>query len=252
MEITKEQENKLGNFKEQLASIKRNISDANIELEGILSAKEKESSAFAARLKEHDFYVVKMQNEKLELIDFIKREKVKLDKEILNIKLDREKLSKEIKDIKKEREACIKLNDDALRNVSSLNKEASKLSEDIGALGSNILSLTKKEKELEFNLSVLRSTCSTMQDDIDFYSDKHEEIIKLANSEILEKQKELISIEEKVKEEASKIKIPRENFDNEKAEFEIYKKNITIIYQRTKKAWEKIYPGQNIDNVIKL
>ena len=40
-------------------------------------------------------------------------------------------------------------------------------------------------------------------------------------------------------------------FQKGKRPIEKKKKNLEIIYQRTKNAWKKMYPGQELDNVIK-
>src|SRR3990167_8630939 len=84
-ELTKEQEIKLGNFKEQLASIRGNIRDANSKLEVILKQREEESRSFEGNLNRHTEIIRGLRKEELSERERIERERLNLNTEILEL-----------------------------------------------------------------------------------------------------------------------------------------------------------------------
>lgn len=247
-EITEAQSTKLSNFKEQLSQIKVNIDISNKELESKLE--ELHNKNVAIRILENDINELESEKNllvkrKAELLQPI-RDAVK---ELENNKTDFDKYVKEKERIISEFEDSIELRNSRITYLDSIIKnrenEFNILENKISKLSIDFTNLTDS---YECEKNKLQSKIS--EDTEDYESLKRS--IKYLESEKKIKFNELIELKELVDKERSKIEIPSQQLYLANRELDRRERSLKILYSRVKKAFELLYPNQNIDNIIKL
>lgn len=255
MEITKTQENTLGNFNEQLRSVKTNVSVANDELEGILKAKDEESAAFENALVTHAEVMAQLRKERIdteeanrETRDQLAGETRKLEADMASFEMYR---VASVGGIESGYEALAEEKRSSEYYLVALREEIKKLTDEMQSLGSSCMKLTTQEAELNESVNFLIAATTTAEDDVKYFTQQKEETVALADKEIKSKQEELMQLESRIAEETEKIQLPKENLDLREIQLEQRAKQIEILYQRTKKAFQRMYPDRDIDNLIK-
>ena len=230
--MTKAQEIRIDDFKALYASIKANIDDANDELERLYVQKSLVESGFIIEQKQRIIELEKLAEKKEVLLNFISIETERIEKARAE-----HKANEILADAQEE-----------LVLLTERNKEATeeiKKTEALLSVQMEILAGTDKK------IAENNRTLGLLSKDLLRINKEREVALKLASTEILRVQKELEKVNSLLMEEKEKIILPRKNLEEERIEFEKKKKNLEIIYQRTKNAWKKMYPGQELDNVIK-
>jgi chromosome segregation ATPase len=256
IELTVAEQNRLGSFKEQLASIKRNISSANSELETILVNKSLAETAFAVGQKKLNLEVEKLIKQKTELIEFIDSETkaITSEKKLLakHIEEFEEHKSKEEWLIFSKYEEADEILEESKMELESLNNRIAIAKSDVVDVEKLLLNKSDILAGLEKQISAENRMLTLYKKDVVRLEKEREEAIKLTSKEIARVQRELSDAVKIVNEEKDKVRIPRESLRSEQDDFEKQKNQLLVIYNRTKKAWAQIYPGQNLDNVIKI
>ena len=253
--MTKAQEIRIDDFKALYASIKANIDDANDELERLYVQKSLVESGFIIEQKQRIIELEKLAEKKEVLLNFIsieteRIEKARAEHNAYVIECEKNFLQKEMDIFARSEEADEILEDaqEELVLLTERNKEATeeiKKTEALLSVQMEILAGTDKK------IAENNRTLGLLSKDLLRINKEREVALKLASTEILRVQKELEKVNSLLMEEKEKIILPRKNLEEERIEFEKKKKNLEIIYQRTKNAWKKMYPGQELDNVIK-
>lgn len=255
MEITKEQENKLGNFKEHLASVKINLRDANNELESILKARDEQSRAFESELKEHSEIMAKLNAEKEEMLDFIVTERAQLAGDIRKLESDRKEFDeykiRTCMEIQKDKISIEQDRRNAFTEVQLMKESVKSLNEEIQTLGAQVVFLAESKQKLEEDVFNLNAKSEALYEDIDSHIEKFEELKKLASKELAVKQKELIDIETRIQEEIKKIEVPYNTLMLERQEFEKYRMDVRVLYDRANRLWCAMYPGKSLEDILK-
>lgn len=247
-EITEAQSTKLGNFKEQLSQIKVNIDISNKELESKLEELRNKNVALRAleeNIKELEVEKNLLVKRKAELLQPI-RDAVR---ELENNKTDFDKYVKEKERIISEFEDNIELRNSRITYLDSVIKDGEKelgiLEDKISKLSINFTNLIDsyedEKNKLQFKIS----------EDAEYYESLKNDI-KHLESEKKTKFNEWVELKELVDKERNKIEIPSQQLYLANRELDRREKSLKILYSRVKKAFELMYPNQNIDNIIKL
>lgn len=254
MELTKEQEVRLGNFGEQFASIRKNVEVANVELEAILKAKDTESVAFESRLKEHSETMAKLRIEKEEVIDFIITERARIAGDSRKLEAEQKEFDiyklETISAIELERAAIESERKNALKEIESMKESIRTLSSDIEILGAQVMKLSEEENSLVGNIKVLNDMKSVAEESVKYFEQQRDETLALADKEIKAKQQELIDIEARIQEEIKKIEVPQRTLIQQQQEFENYRMDVRVLYDRANRMWCAMYPGQSLEDIL--
>jgi hypothetical protein len=253
-ELTKDEEIKLGNFGEQFASIRKNVEVANSELGGILKAKDEESVAFESRLKEHSEMMAKLRAEKEEMLDFIVMERASLAGDIRKLEADRKEFDayqfRTRIEIASEKLFAEAITTQAQTVVLSLSQQEKNLTSEVEVLGAQVMKLSEEEKKLDRSVKYLDLSISELGDEFIATKRNRDDMIVLANKEIKAKQIELMDIEARIQEEIKKIEIPYTTLMLERQNFEKFRMDVRVMYDRANRLWCAMYPGQSLEDIL--
>lgn len=243
---------KLGDFKEQLGSVLGNIDSANKELEEVLLKLESSKKDF---LKQQEYYTTQIaeSNKKLEST------KLLIESEMSRIASESDKLAKSKITFDKKVSAKEKEMLDIDKTIQVKNNELIRLQDSITELVIQKENLLKTTESLA---DVVTNSTTAINESIRILNDLNEKnqtiekdnILKIALIQRLidNKNKELNQLIEETQLESQKVANAYEALRLESEEFDKKYNDLTILHLRTKRAWETLYPGQNLDNIIKV
>jgi chromosome segregation ATPase len=236
------------NLKEHLLVITSEINERNSKLDGINSLISSANDKLKTLDKQFEVKAVELLDieEKKRGIEL--KEKTILEREsALNLRqteFDKEetaRLSELAKEESKLKEA-ISVHEHEL-NVSKVNLEAfnAMIEVERSRLTDAIRLLTEEEKSIRESVAKITSTLKTRKDELDSLNMN----IERASTELQKLEEEAIaaSVESRIKERIDAV-VDREE------KIEAREKNFLILKSRLSKALEKLYPGQNIDNLV--
>lgn len=237
---------KIADFKEQYRIITANVKDANKELEKVLTLnKEAEDKTLTSTV---ELVAVSLQLD--EVTTQLKTTKQQLEKAQVALLLVENKYKEEI-DGYTDKVAAIKakitLTKQEHKDVIGLIKKEIK---DAERELSNIQKKSKEALDESVNIKKEAETLrKSLKESIGIYNDL------LADSEKLEKriakdqlayEKKTRELAEKIEAEKEKIKRPMQLLEERTAIVVRRERNLEILADRTKKKFEKLYPGQEL------
>lgn len=254
-ELTKAEESRILSFKEQLGSIKRNITATNKELENLLVNKSLAETAFIMKQKTIASEIDKLNKEKESLVEFIESERKRLanEQELVEAgkkELEQKRTEQELELFSKQE----KVDEDVSKQeriLEILKNEIEQAQNDRKKAEALLLIASTQLESARAEARHVERESALQLKDLNKINKEREEAISITTKEINRLQKELSTAEEKVRKEVEKITIPKETIRLENEKLDYKRKQVEIIYRRTKRAWERLYPGQNLDNVIK-
>lgn len=253
--MTELEQNTINDFREQLTSIKKNIVAENNKLEAVFKTKEVEAADMEKKRIAHNVAIAELVRIRTELDTSIVTDRNVLTADVRHFesnkrewehkKLDEErKLANGFAELEREKQL-------AENSLLSLREESQGLILEVQAVSERVDDLSKQQNELSRSIEALEQEKRFIEIDIADVSKRRDETVALADKEIKAKQAELIALEKRVAEETEKVRLPKENLLLMQADMVHRTEQLEIIYQRTKKAWARIYPNQDIDNVLK-
>ena len=253
-ELTPIQKNKLGDFREQYASIKHNIDDANDSLEALFAKRDLEASAFAIRQKRESLEIEKLNKKKESLVGFIQSETVRIEslsKELDKGKKEFEKYrSKEEMNIFAKHEQADEGILEAKEELRGLRRDIDEARKDkiktdaLSLISGQILAETEK-KSRGFEI-----TAKLHEKDLNRINAERESAVKVAEGEIKRQQENLKKIQESVAEEAAKMSVPLKSLRAQEEDLAIRKAAVEVQYHRALKMFQALKPGLSLDDII--
>ena len=248
--MTENEINLLGDFKGQLASIRKNIDIANNQLEADLSSSRIAREELTSINEESKFHkdalndLYNLANNKQRVLD------TKLsefnDKENTFLKF---KESEEIRLVNLEKSLIERHSDEEIYS-QKLTKRINELSDKLNDV-ENLLN--KKESEIpviEKDIENLQVQRSLVEVSIPEEISHKNEILGSINSLIDIKKKELQSVQDSIDRMNESKTLIAEDFENRQYEFSLREKQFRVIKARTERIFNILYPNNNMDLIL--
>lgn len=238
MDYTREEQIKIANASEHLASIRGNVNEANKQLESVLfllaDAKERfaianslaiekaiEAQAFEDRsdeLERRSIFIKgeteKLENDKKEFSDYVEKTSVELEKKQSQIRIAEAK------------------HKDILDEVTALDAELVKLIETIKIAKSELTDIENDKKTAETNVSNMESA----------YLLKVEQY----NKEIFQMEEKLESLTKRKENLMQEINDARAEVEEDRKALREEQENFNILVLRFTEIWQEAHPGQEL------
>lgn len=252
-ELTEVQSIRLGDFKEQLASIKTNIAIANKELEATLEKKRLADESFELTSAQKAEVLSGLSGQIAEITDgfekkmqAINSETVKLDADKLEFDKYKNKIEAELvedaaameKDRVADEQYREKLRDDIAKLEKVCDRYLEKSSDYLkkhNRIESDMLKVSAAKQKLTGELADLDLEKSNKLAEFD------KEKVKLT--------KELTDLKKQVKAEADKVTVPRESLHAEMEKFKQDKADVVTMYARTQRLYSAMYPNKTLEEI---
>jgi predicted RNase H-like nuclease (RuvC/YqgF family) len=134
--------------------------------------------------------------------------------------------------------------------VLSLSQQEKNLTSEVEVLGAQVMKLSEEEKKLDRSVKYLDLSISELGDEFIATKRNRDDMIVLANKEIKAKQIELMDIEARIQEEIKKIEIPYTTLMLERQNFEKFRMDVRVMYDRANRLWCAMYPGQSLEDIL--
>jgi chromosome segregation ATPase len=255
-ELTKTEQIKLGNFKEHLAALKREVAQVNDELSRLVAARDKEREVFHKEKTLNDKELSILKKELAAVKQETETELRKIENERTVLAADKKAFTdyseKELEHIQKLRDAAQRDIEHKEEKIQEAKERFALLDHEIKLMGKDAEELSETIADLEVILSRNQNLVREKEIELASLSEQYEEKNAQLAKETIRLEKEIAKLENEALVAGEKIKVGILSLQSEEASAERKRKQLQILYNRTKKAFEQLYPGQNLDNLIKL
>jgi chromosome segregation ATPase len=246
-QLTEQEAININNYKAQLSNVLSNLSDANNELGDLLMKKAQ---------AEKEYVSLKATNNALSIENAVVSKRIHAVEELIDQAQDALESKKHELDklsLDKESELVLVNTEINKRNeeIASLEKTRHTLENEIDSLKDKIdkeeSRLSKVKAFIEDAEMVSRSRVAELSWEIEDIAGAKMK----AEIELSEELSKLEEIQKKNAEEHNKYLEPIKHLAIEEEKLNRKREQIQILYNRAKAVFEKLYPGQNIDNLIR-